>query len=99
MGSWTLYDIYHWSGQGQGLFLFDMEKRYTWNEDYNTGVKFIDEQHQYFFNIVSTLKENLNALISALHKAKPSAAKGTYIGRITLSTTMGPGIGVDSTTL
>jgi large subunit ribosomal protein L1 len=45
------------------------------------------------------LKENLNALISALHKAKPSAAKGTYIGRITLSTTMGPGIGVDSTTL
>ena len=45
------------------------------------------------------LKENLNALITALHKAKPSAAKGTYIGRITLSTTMGPGIGVDSTTL
>jgi hemerythrin len=27
----------------------------------NTGVKFIDEQHQYFFNIVSTLKENLSA--------------------------------------
>ena len=37
-----------------------MEDKYTWNEDFNTGVKFIDEQHRYFFNIVSTLKENLN---------------------------------------
>jgi hemerythrin-like metal-binding protein len=37
-----------------------MENNYTWNEGYNTGVKFIDEQHQYFFNIVSTLKENLS---------------------------------------
>ena len=38
-----------------------MEETYTWNEDYNTGVKFIDEQHRYFFNIVSNLKENLGA--------------------------------------
>jgi large subunit ribosomal protein L1 len=45
------------------------------------------------------LKENLNALIGALNKAKPSAAKGIYIKRLTLSTTMGPGVGVDSTTL
>jgi large subunit ribosomal protein L1 len=45
------------------------------------------------------LKENLNALIGALNKAKPSAAKGTYIKRVTLSTTMGPGIGVENTTL
>ena len=37
-----------------------MEEKYTWNKGYNTGVKFIDEQHQYFFNIVSTLKENLS---------------------------------------
>jgi hemerythrin len=41
--------------------LFDMESNYTWNEDYNTGVKFIDEQHRYFFNIINSLKENLKA--------------------------------------
>jgi large subunit ribosomal protein L1 len=45
------------------------------------------------------LKENLTALIGALNKAKPSSAKGTYIKRVTLSTTMGPGVGVDTTTL
>ena len=45
------------------------------------------------------LKENLDALIGALNKAKPSAAKGTYIERVTLSTTMGPGVGVDTATL
>jgi hemerythrin len=38
-----------------------MESNYTWNEDYNTGVKFIDEQHRYFFNIINSLKENLKA--------------------------------------
>lgn len=41
--------------------MFDMESNYTWNEDYNTGVKFIDEQHRYFFNIINSLKENLKA--------------------------------------
>ena len=45
------------------------------------------------------LKENLEALIGALNKAKPSSAKGTYIKRVTLSTTMGPGVGVDTATL
>jgi len=44
------------------------------------------------------LKENLEALIAALHKSKPSSAKGTFISRITLSTTMGPGVGVDTGT-
>jgi len=43
----------------------------------------------------SALKENLSALMAALQKAKPSTAKGTYIKRVTVSTTMGPGIGVD----
>ena len=42
------------------------------------------------------LKENLTALMEALHKAKPSNAKGTYIKRVTLSTTMGPGVRLDS---
>jgi len=41
------------------------------------------------------VKENLTALISDLKKAKPSTAKGTYLKKVTLSTTMGPGITVD----
>ena len=45
------------------------------------------------------LTENLAALIAALHKSKPSSAKGTFIERITLSTTMGPGVGVDTATI
>jgi large subunit ribosomal protein L1 len=45
------------------------------------------------------LKENLSALIADLHKAKPSSAKGQYLKRITLSSTMGPGVVVDQSTL
>ena len=45
------------------------------------------------------LKENLTALLAALNKAKPATAKGIYIKKLTLSTTMGPGIAVDSATL
>ena len=45
------------------------------------------------------LKENLTALLVALHKAKPPAAKGQYFRRVTLSTTMGPGVRVDRATL
>jgi large subunit ribosomal protein L1 len=40
--------------------------------------------------------ENLSALMEAIKKAKPSAAKGTYIHRITVTSTMGPGVKVDS---
>jgi large subunit ribosomal protein L1 len=43
----------------------------------------------------SQLLENASALIDAVIKAKPAAAKGTYLGKIALSTTMGPGIRVD----
>jgi large subunit ribosomal protein L1 len=45
------------------------------------------------------LMENFNALLSALLKAKPPAAKGQYFRRVTLSTTMGPGVRVDRATL
>ncbi|RTE86419.1 MULTISPECIES: 50S ribosomal protein L1 [Gammaproteobacteria] len=45
------------------------------------------------------LKENLEALLVALKKAKPSSAKGTYISRVSLSTTMGAGVRVDQGTL
>jgi large subunit ribosomal protein L1 len=41
------------------------------------------------------LYENLAALMEAIKKARPSASKGTYIKRVTLTTTMGPGIKVD----
>jgi large subunit ribosomal protein L1 len=41
------------------------------------------------------LYDNLAVLVEAVKKARPAAAKGTYIKRITLSTSMGPGIKVD----
>lgn len=41
------------------------------------------------------LVENATALIDALVRAKPAAAKGTYLKRITVTTTMGPGVRVD----
>jgi large subunit ribosomal protein L1 len=45
------------------------------------------------------LKENLAALIADLQKAKPASAKGQYLKRVTLSSTMGPGVVVDQATL
>ena len=48
---------------------------------------------------VSALKENLAALLADLLKAKPSSAKGQYLKRMTVSSTMGPGIPVDHSTI
>ena len=45
------------------------------------------------------LKENLQALLADLQKAKPSTSKGVYIQRVTVSSTMGPGVPVDRGTL
>lgn len=45
------------------------------------------------------LKENLDALLAALKKAKPSSAKGVYLKRISLSTTMGAGVSIDQGTV
>jgi large subunit ribosomal protein L1 len=39
---------------------------------------------------------NVKALVDALNKAKPSGAKGTYVKKISLSSTMGPGFRVDT---
>jgi large subunit ribosomal protein L1 len=43
----------------------------------------------------SKLTENVRAFIDAVNKAKPSGAKGTYIRRIALTSTMGPGVRID----
>ena len=45
------------------------------------------------------LKENLESLLVALVKAKPSAAKGVYLRKVTVSSTMGPGLALDQSTL
>lgn len=48
---------------------------------------------------VDHLRENLQALLIDLNKLKPSSAKGVYMKKITVSTTMGPGLSVDQATL
>ncbi len=45
------------------------------------------------------VKENLEALVADLQKAKPAAAKGIFLKKITLSTTMGPGLAIDQASL
>ncbi|HCH02462.1 MAG TPA: 50S ribosomal protein L1 [Vibrio sp.] len=45
------------------------------------------------------LQENLEALLVALKKAKPSSAKGTFLKKVSISTTMGAGVAVDQATL
>lgn len=47
----------------------------------------------------AALEENLNTLLAALVKLKPSSAKGIYIKKVAVSTTMGPGLAVDTSTL
>jgi large subunit ribosomal protein L1 len=48
---------------------------------------------------VQQLKENLIALIGDLQKAKPATSKGVYLKRVTLSSTMGPGVMIDQASL
>jgi large subunit ribosomal protein L1 len=48
---------------------------------------------------VEALRENLLVLVDALNKAKPAAAKGVYLKRISVSSTMGVGIRVDQSSL
>lgn len=48
---------------------------------------------------VAALKGNLDALIADLNKAKPAAAKGIYLQKIAVSSTMGPGVSVDVSSL
>lgn len=48
---------------------------------------------------VPALKENLAALLADLRKAKPASSKGTYLKKLTVSSTMGPGISVDQASI
>ena len=48
---------------------------------------------------VPALKQNLESLLAELKKIKPSAAKGIYLKKITVSTTMGPGLTLDQASL
>jgi len=43
-----------------------------------------------------SLVENAHALVDSIVKAKPSAAKGKYLKSVTLSSTMGPGVRIDT---
>jgi large subunit ribosomal protein L1 len=48
---------------------------------------------------IDALRQNLGALIEALNKARPAAAKGVYLRKISVSSTMGIGVRVDQSSL
>jgi large subunit ribosomal protein L1 len=48
---------------------------------------------------INALKENLGALLADLNKVKPASAKGVYVKKVSVSTTMGPGLQVDQSTI
>jgi large subunit ribosomal protein L1 len=48
---------------------------------------------------INALKENLGALLADLNKVKPASAKGIYMKKVSVSTTMGPGLQVDQATI
>jgi large subunit ribosomal protein L1 len=48
---------------------------------------------------IAALKENLIALLADLQKSKPASAKGVFLKKLTVSSTMGPGVSVDQATV
>jgi large subunit ribosomal protein L1 len=48
---------------------------------------------------VKALRENLQALLGDLQKSKPASSKGVFLKRVALSSTMGPGVPVDQSSL
>lgn len=48
---------------------------------------------------LNAIQENLEALINDLKRAKPASSRGVYLQRVTLSTTMGPGLAIDQASL
>jgi large subunit ribosomal protein L1 len=47
----------------------------------------------------AALSANVRAFVDALNRAKPTGAKGTYVKKISLSSTMGPGVKIDPATI
>lgn len=47
----------------------------------------------------NAIKENIEALLADLRKAKPASSKGVYLKKVTLSSTMGPGLAIDQSSL
>ena len=47
----------------------------------------------------AAIKENVEALLTDLNKSKPASAKGTYLKKVVISTTMGAGIPIDQASL
>ncbi|MDC3221488.1 50S ribosomal protein L1, partial [Gammaproteobacteria bacterium] len=45
------------------------------------------------------VEDNLNKLLSDLKSSRPASAKGVFFKKVTLSTTMGPGLGIDLSSL
>jgi len=48
---------------------------------------------------VENLEDNVKSLVSTLMRLRPSSAKGIYLQKLTLTTTMGPGVRVDKTSV
>jgi large subunit ribosomal protein L1 len=47
----------------------------------------------------AALKQNLEAILADLRKSKPATSKGIYMKKITISSTMGPGLVIDQSSL
>ena len=62
--------------------------------DKMVAIKRVTENGKVSFT-TEQLLENVRALVDAVQKAKPTGAKGTYLQRVAVSSTMGPGVKVD----
>ena len=72
---------------------FRAEQIFKWL--YQEKVKEFDEMTNLSLALREKLKENYDALLETIIKAKPAAAKGTYLRSIAISTTMGAGIKIN----
>ena len=94
--------------QGSGGGVSVLEPRPSWQTGIGTGgqVEFRAEKAGIIHAGIckasfddDKLVENAKALADAIQKAKPPGAKGTYVQKVALSSTMGPGVRVDATSL
>ena len=62
-------------------------------------IRYRNDKNGIIHTTIGQLKENLQALLAALNKAKPTTAKGIFIKKVSISTTMGAGVAVDQASL